>query len=435
MSVMLPGSWSAAANEPIVIDDLPNYFLQGAKPRSEWRIGAEFEKFALDAETGRAITFDEPGGIRDILQSLVKQFGWVPHANDGVVTTLTRNGSTISLEPGNQVEFSSPPLESLRELQGELQQHREELHSVVDPKRICWVSAGVTPFAHVDSIPEPIRPRHRLMADVLPKTCTTAHEMMRATASTQAAYDYADEADAIRKWTVALKLGPIINSLWANSAYSQGRATGWVSERARIWLGMDQSRCGVLAHLLSRGISFQTWIDKLLDLPLLFTFDHGEYHRSTGQTFRQAVAHGLHGRAATHADWELHLTTVFPEVRLKTFLEVRGADATPMPLALSVPAFWKGILYCEPELTTACQLVEAITPKELQSLYRTTAEQGMKATLHGRSIADWVGELLELASTGLGDEAWALAPAYLRLDEFQRNPEPKPVPTLSDLEF
>ena len=402
-------------SEPIRLGDTLEYFHAGGKPRGEWRVGAEFEKFALHRDTGRAVTYGEPGGIRDILQSLARRFGWRPHHEGDHLTALSRDGCVVSLEPGGQVEFSTPPVSRLADVARELDRHRDELRAVVDPARVVWVAAGVTPFARVESIPLGPRRRHAVMAEYLPSRSPTALAMMKATASTQAAFDYADEADAVRKFTVALKLGPLFNALLVNSAYRHGEPSGWASYRGRIWQGMDPDRSGPLVSLLRHGLGFESYRDYLLDVPMLFLFRDGNYHPAGGRTFRDYLTHGIDGRTPTPAEWELHLTTVFPDVRLKNFLEVRGADATPPPLALGVPAFWKGLLYDPATLADAGSLADTIPPYDLPDLCESVSRHGLQAKYSGRSVRAWATELLDLATRGLanqkaGDEVTYLEP-------------------------
>lgn len=419
MSTFQPVTDPAAA-EPVTESDLVHYFHDGAKPREQWRVGAEFEKFAVERATGRPLSYDEPGGVRDILHALADRFGWTPHAPRGRLVMLTRDGACVSIEPGNQVEFSSPPVGHLSELEAHLRRHVDEIRAVVDPERVAWVAAGVTPFVRAEDLPPPVRLRHRLMAEVLPERCETAEHMMKATASTQAAFDYGGEADAVRKFTAALTLGPVVNAIWGNSPLYAGRPSGWCSYRGRVWLGMDAARSGLLTELLAGGLSFERWTNYLLDVPVLFTRTAGEYHPSDGRTFRQYLAGGMNGRFPTRADWELHVTTVFPEVRMKHFLEVRGADASPPPLALAVPAVWKGLLYSDTALSAATRVAERFPPAELCGLFEQTARRGLAAEFAGRSVREWAKEVADIAAAGLpADERRFLDPVFAVLETGQ----------------
>jgi len=386
---------------PVRLDDLLAYFHNGAKPRSDWRVGAEFEKFVVERGTGRHLSYGELGGIRSILESLVERFGWVPHFEGEHLTTLSRAGAMISLEPGGQVEFSTPPLKTLAELSEALDTHRMEIRSVTDPAKVAWLAAGVSPFQSAEAIPLGVRSRHKLMAEYLPKCCPMALPMMKATASTQVAFDYSSEADAMRKFRVALMLSPIINAIWANSSNYAGKPTGFASYRSQIWLGMDPARSGLLTEFLDRGPSFDRWVDYLLHVPMLFVCHDGQYFPADGMTFVQFLRIGHRGRLPTMADWEIHLTTVFPEVRLKHFLEIRGADANPPALALAVPAQWMGLLYDESTLEIAEGLCDEFDPEEMPDLFAAVSRTGLATPFANTTVLSLAGTLTEMAAEGL----------------------------------
>jgi glutamate--cysteine ligase len=404
LSTLLPGDVSPEDLAPIAPDDLLRYFHEGAKPRADWKTGAEFEQFAIDRRTGRPLPFPGPGGIREILQNLTDRYDWEPHFEQGELTTLSRNGATVSLEPGGQVEFSTPPEASLAALAAAYSRYTREIHSVVDPTRVAWVPAGVIPTCPVQDIVLGVRRRHQVMAEYLPAHGPMALHMMKATASTQVAFDYSDEADAMRKFAVGLTLGPVVNAIWANSPVYDRRTTEWVSYRGCIWRGMDPVRSGVLVPLLERGLSFQTWIDYLLDVPMLFHCIGGHFEQAHGCTFRQFMAKGIGGHFPTGVDWELHLTTVFPEVRLKHFLEVRGADANPLPLAMAVPALWKGLLYGDNALNAAGELAKAFRVQDLPAVCEAAYREGLSAEYRGKTLLEYAREVVRLASAGLDSD-------------------------------
>lgn len=407
-----PLPWAVEA-EPITAADALATFHRSSKPRRLFRVGAEFEKFALDRATGRPLTYDEPGGLHDILHAFADRFDWMPHHEAGQVTSLSRGGSTITLEPGCQLELSTAAAVSLREIAAELDQHRAELQAVVETRKVAWVAAGVTPVAVADSIPSGPRLRHAATADYMLTKSPMARAMMYATASTQATFDYSDEADAVRKMTVALKLGPVFNALLANSRVVHGERSSWASVRGRIWQGMDAERCGCLVPLLKRGLSFETYRDYLLDVPMLFQYRRGEFRPANGRTFREFLARGVNGDFPTAADWELHQTTVFPEVRLKGYLEIRGADATPPATALAVPAFWKGLLYDDTALAAAGDIARRIQPDDLPTLWACTHRYGLRAEFDGKPVGELATELLRIASHGLTAQGEADAVRHL----------------------
>jgi glutamate--cysteine ligase len=400
--------------------DLREYFHAAGKPRLDWRVGAEFEKFAVDRATGRPLSYEEPGGIRDILAGLVARFDWEPHHEDGHLTTLTRNGATVSLEPGGQVELSTAPCDHVGAVAAELTAHLDELRAVADPDRVAFLASGVHPTATAIDVPFMPRRRHAIMAEYLPQRSPSALEMMKATASTQAAFDFSDEADASLKFATALALSPVVNAAWGNAPVYAGRPTGLVSYRGRVWRGMDPDRSGLLPGLLAGGVSFARWVDYLLDVPMMFTCIGGRYRPAGGRTFRDFLERGEGGHFPTRHDWEVHLTTVFPEVRMKRFIEVRGADANGPALAACVPALWKGLLYDDDALAGASDLARSIRVEDLPGLFDAAYRQGLSAEYRGRSLCDWCRELAGLSADGLrrqgSDEARYLEPLFAVLE-------------------
>ena len=351
------------------------------------------------------MTYGEPGGIRAILTALADRFGWEPHEELGNLTTLAHAGATVSLEPGGQIELSTPAARHIGEIKAELNRHLDELRAVSDAEQVAFLASGVHPCTKAEQIALMPRTRHAVMSQYLPPRSRTAHQMMRATASIQATFDYVDEADAVCKFTTALKLGPILNSIWANAPIYAGKRTGTISDRGRIWQNMDADRSGLLLPLLTDGFSFDRWIDYILDVPMLFLLTDGRYHPAGRRTFRDFLDDGIDGRFPTMEDWELQLTTVFPEVRLKKFLEVRGADAVPQPLAASVPALWKGLLYDATSLAGAKELADSIAPTALPDLYEEAYKQGLTTHFQGRPLTEWCRELVSLAAVGLARQA------------------------------
>lgn len=413
MSTHLPGT--GIDDTPVTEADLVEYFREGEKPRSEWRVGAEFEKFALTRDTGHQIGFDH--GIESVLHSLATHFAWEPHHEAGRLTTLTRGGSTISVEPGGQLELSTPPTERLSELRAELETHLRELRAVTDPLKVAWVACGVTPFSRVEAIPLNPRPRHRLMAEYLPTRCVYGLHMMKATASTQVTFDYESEEDAGRKFRVALTLSPIVNALFANAPLYAGEPTGFVSFRGHIWHGMDPDRSGLLTDLLAGDVTFERWVQLALDVPLLLLTDGESLLPAPGVTFRAFLQRGIDGRFPTRHDWDVHLSTIFTEARLKRFMEVRGADATPNPVA--VAALWKGLLYDPDALTAATELAGRFAPSELGTLSEAVALRGLRASHRGEPVTHLCREIVSVSATGLtrqGEDASFLDPLRELLD-------------------
>ena len=409
MSTHLPGT--GTDDTPVTERELVEYFHAGAKPAAAWRVGAEFEKFALDRDTGKQIGFD--AGVEGVLRALAAHFAWEPHFEAGRLTTLTRGRSTISVEPGGQLELSTAPSARLSELRTELETHLRELRAVTDPAKVAWAGAGVTPFSPIEGIPLNPRRRHRLMAEYLPTRCPHGLHMMKATASTQVTFDYESEADAGRKFAVALALSPAVNALFANAPFYAGQRTEFVSFRGHIWHHMDPDRSGLLVDLLTGEITFDRWVRRVLDVPLLLLSDGDSFRPAPRVTFRTFLEKGIDGRFPTRHDWDVHLSTVFTEVRLKRYLEVRGADATPAPLALAVAAVWKGLLYDPVALAAAAELARGFRPEELRPLSEAVARWGIRAEHRGGPLSDWCREAVAIADAGLnrqGEDAAFLDP-------------------------
>jgi len=419
MSTRLP-SQDGAGKPPATIPDLIAYFHAAGKPRTAWRVGAEFERFLVEAPSGRPLTYEGTGGLWEILSLLAGRFGWVPFINQARhITALSRNGATLSMEPGGQFELATAPTVHLSEIAAELDRHRDELASVLEPGTVAVLAAGIHPTTRADGIPLMPRVRHRVMAEYLPQRSPTALDMMKATCSIQAAFDFSDEADAARKMTVALRLSPIINALWGNAPVYGGFDTGMVSYRGHVWRRMDPDRSGMLVPLLERGFGFAAWTDFLLDMPMMLTFIHGHYKPAHGRPFRDFLERGEEGYFPTIDDWEVHITTAFPEARLKKFIEVRGADACARPLALTVPAFWKGLLYDDSALAAAERIAATVPVLDLPAIHEGAYRQGLTSEFQGRPLLHWCRELVALSASGLGDERGYLDPLLEVLDRGQ----------------
>lgn len=380
------------------------YFQAGCKPRSRWRVGAEFEKFAIETATGRQRSYDEPMGIRNVLQGLATHFGWRPIHEGEHLTSLVRDGACVSIEPGAQVELALPPSQSLAEIEQGFQNHLAELNAI-SGEETTWIAAGVTPATPVEQIPIVPRARYRVMAEYLPTRSPTALHMMKATASTQAAFDFSDETDAMKKFEFALRAAPFVNAICGNSPLLDGKVTGAVSNRIDVWDKMDPARSGMLLELLSGGLSFESWLDYLLDVPMMFVCTNGQYESANGATFRDFMERGHNGRFPSHQDWEIHVTTVFPEARLKRYLEVRGADAANVEVSLGIIAIWKGILHSENSLNEALELVQTIPLYDLPEIRRRIGRDGLQASLNGWKTAELCKQIADLADRGLAEES------------------------------
>jgi len=383
-------------------DDLFLPFHEAIKPRDRWRIGAEAEKFGVIAATGAALPYEGERGITGILAGLEAR-GWtaVSEVDGGPVVALTRDGASVTLEPGGQLELSGAPLEDVHAVAAETNAHLAELHAVSDPLGIAWLGVGFHPFAHQADLPWVPKLRYAIMREYLPTRGHRAVDMMRRTATVQANFDYESEEDAMRKMRVSLRLSPIVTAMFANSPFVEGRLTGERSERARVWLAVDPDRQGLLPALWKADSSFNDYVEWALDVPMFLIKRNGKVIANTGQTFRTFWKDGFQGQKADVHDWELHLNTLFPEVRLKHTIEVRGNDSQSVHLAAAIPALFTGILYDGAALAEAENLVTGLNFEEMESLRSEVAKLGLSARLRGKPVADMAQALLSIAKQGL----------------------------------
>jgi glutamate--cysteine ligase len=387
------------------VDDLLEPFESACKPASEFRVGTEAEKFGVLTQSATPLPFQGPISVQVVLSQL-QQFGWAPERehSQGEVIALKRDAASITLEPAGQLELSGAPHKTLHETCSELEQHFRELHAVSGPLGITWLSLGFHPFAKQDALPHVPKLRYGIMERFLPTRGARALDMMRRTSTVQANLDFSSEEDATRKLRVSLALQPIVTGMFANSPLYEGQLSERASERADVWLHMDPSRTGLLPFAWEKDMSFRRYVEWALDAPM-FLIKRGErVIANTDHTFREFMRNGAHGERATLTDWRTHLNTLFPEVRLKNTLEMRGADAQGRALTCALPALWKGVLYSESALRRAESLISPLTAEIMQRARPEIALRGLQATLLDKPLQHWASELLQIARAGL-DEA------------------------------
>jgi glutamate--cysteine ligase len=387
-------------------DDLFRPFHEAMKPRDRWRIGAEAEKFGVIAQSGAAIPYDGERGITGVFAGLEKR-GWTPVAevDGGPILALTRDGASVTLEPGGQLELSGAPLDDVHAIAAESSAHLAELHAIADPLGIAWLGVGFHPFARQEDLPWVPKLRYAIMREYLPTRGDRAIDMMRRTATVQANFDYDSEEDAMRKMRVALRLTVIVTAMFANSPFYEGRLTGERSERAKVWLAVDPDRQGLLPALWKSDSSFNDYVEWALDAPMFLIKRNGKVLPNTGQTFRTFWKEGFQGERADIHDWELHLNTLFPEVRLKHTIEVRGNDSQSVAIAPAIPALFTGILYDATALAAAEQLTASFTFEEMESLRPEVAKRGLAARFRGKRVADTAQAMFAIAKEGLARRA------------------------------
>ena len=385
------------------LDDLLEPFHSACKATSEFAVGTEAEKFGWLVQERAPLPFAGEVSVQAVLGKLAERFGWQPereHAQ-GEVIALLRDRASITLEPAGQLELSGAPHASIHATHREFEQHYCELHAVFEPKTIAWLSLGFHPLATHADLPRVPKLRYGIMEKYLPTRGSRALDMMRRTCTVQANLDYGSEADAMRKLRVGLALQPIVTAMFANSPIYEGRVGERSSERADVWLHMDNDRAGLLPFAWDKNMSFRRYVEWALDVPMFLIKRGSQVFSNTGQTFRAFMRDGSSGERATMTDWRTHLNTLFPEARLKNTLEMRGADAQSRALTCALPALWKGLMYSDSALSRAEQLISPLEPELLQRLRPDIAREGLRAVLLGRPLQAWASEVVEIAQSGL----------------------------------
>ena len=394
------------------LQDLVDYFRSGEKPRARWRVGIEHEKLSLRSGAWEPVPYDGERGIEALLRRLANEPGWRALTEDGHIVGLDGEGLGVSLEPGAQVELNGRPSASLLDTRRELDAHLAGLRRLAEPLGITFLALGAHPFHPTKELPQVPRERYRIMRRYLPARGELSLDMMHATASMQASFDYSDEADLVAKMRAALAVTPIAAALFANSSLALGRPSGFVSRRLHIWHHTDPERTGLLPFAFDHDFGYARYAEWALDVPMFFLVRAGGYRPMDGKTFRRFWREGHEGGRATLADFERHLTTLFPEVRLKRLLEVRSADAVSPELLCGVPALWKGILYDPEALAAASALTGDWSAEQRAAVHADVARRGLAAeTPAGPApIAVLARELLAIARHGLRRQAATGAP-------------------------
>ncbi|MGU3456613.1 glutamate--cysteine ligase [Brevundimonas sp. M1A4_2e] len=397
---------------PLSRDQLIHAMSKGEKPKDQWRIGAEHEKFGFDKSTLRRPAYEGPGGIKAMLDGLTR-FGWTPVLEGDHVIALERKNAegfsaSISLEPGGQFELSGAPLKDIHDICNETGQHLMEVKQVADQLNLGFLGLGFDPLWRREDIPVMPKGRYDVMRAYMPKKGKLGLDMMLRTCTIQANLDFDSEADMVMKFRTSLALQPIATALFANSPFTEGRPNGFVSARANVWTDTDPDRTGMLDFVFEDGFGYERYADYALDAPMYFAKRGETYVDLSGQSFRAFMdgkLDALPGDRATVQDWADHLTTLFPEVRLKQYLEMRGADGGPWSRICALPALWAGILYDAPSLAAAWDLCKDWDIADHERLRRDVTRLGLKAEVGGRSARDIAVDMVNIAKQGLKNRA------------------------------
>ncbi len=393
-------------NDPVIenISQLAEPMAQGEKPAERWRIGTEHEKLVYSRKDHHAPSYDEPGGIRDLLMAMT-EFGWKPVEEGGKVIAMSGADGAVSLEPAGQLELSGAPLDNLHQTCAETGRHLEQVKAIGERTGTSFLGLGMWPDKRRDELPIMPKGRYDIMLRHMPRVGSMGLDMMLRTCTIQVNLDYSSEADMAQKFRVGLALQPLATALFANSPFTESKPNGFLSYRSHIWSDTDPQRTGMLPFVFDQGFGYERYVDYMLDVPMYFVFRDGKYIDASGQSFRDFLKGqlpALPGELPVMSDWVDHLSTAFPEVRLKSFLEMRGADGGPWNRICALPALWVGLLYDQTALDAAWDLVKDWDMEGREALRNAVPELGLDAPLPGGgTLRDIAGEVVGIARSGL----------------------------------
>ena len=389
-------------------DQMAQYLADGCKPREDWRIGTEHEKFGYCKDTLKPLPYEGDRSIRVMLEGLRDRHNWAPVEECGKLIGLEKDGANISLEPGGQLELSGAPVETIHETCDEVNTHLREVKDVADEIGVGFIGLGAAPeWSHeqMDLMP---KGRYKLMDSYMQKVGTMGTTMMRRTCTVQVNLDFTSEADMVQKMRVAIAMQPIANALFANSPFLDGKPNGVKSTRGLVWRNLDDARTGMVPFVFDESFGFEAWVQYALDVPMYFVYRDGKYIDALGQSFRDFLKGelpALPGEKPTLSDWADHLTTLFPEARVKKFIEMRGADGGPWRRLCALPAFWVGLMYDQSALDGAWDLVKDWDAETREELRVAASTHGLQAEVGGLKMHDLAREAVALSEAGLKSRA------------------------------
>jgi glutamate--cysteine ligase len=389
--------------------DLVSWIADGEKPKSRWRIGTEHEKFVFRTGSLAPVPYDGPTGIRALMEALIARFGWLPIMEGDNLIALRRPsgdpvGGNVSLEPGGQFELSGAPLENLHETDAETREHLRQVLAVGEDFGIGFLGLGFQPSQPLAAVPRMPKQRYGVMTRYMPQVGKRGLDMMYRTATIQVNLDFSSEADMVKKLRVSLALQPIATALFASSPFTEGKPNGFKSMRSEVWRDTDPKRTGMLPFAFEAGMGYERYVDYALNVPMYFVYRDGHYIDVAGAsftTFMNGKLPQLPGVRATIDDWSDHLTTLFPEVRLKRFLEMRGADSGGGARITALSAFWTGLLYDGAALDAAFDLIKTWTADEREALRNAVPRSGLQAPLRGAPLAAVAAQAVAISAVGL----------------------------------
>ena len=385
-------------------DQLAEYLASGCKPKETWRIGTEHEKFGYCKDTLKPLPYDGDRSILAILEGLRDRHGWAPVMEADKLIGLEKGGANVSLEPGGALELSGAPLETIHQTCDEVNVHLREVQDIADEIGAKFIGLGAAPIWTHEQMPLMPKGRYRLMNDYMEKVGSMGRAMMRRTCTVQVNLDFGSEADMVQKLRVALALQPVAVALFANSPFFEGKVNNHKSWRSYIWRHLDDARTGMLPFVFEDGMGFERYVDYALDVPMYFVYRDGKYINALGQSFRDFLKGqlpALPGEVPTLSDWADHLTTAFPEARIKKYMEMRGADGGPWRRLCALPAFWVGLLYDQNALDAAWDLVKSWDAETREALRVEASVHGLQARVGDIDMHDLAREVLAISEAGL----------------------------------
>ena len=385
-------------------EQLAQYLADGCKPKTDWRIGTEHEKFGYCKDTLQPLPFEGERSIEAVLAALRDRHGWAELREGGKLTGLEKDGANVSLEPGGALELSGAPLESIHETCDEVNQHLREVMDIANEIGVSFIGLGAAPTWTHAQMPLMPKGRYKLMDAYMGKVGTMGRTMMRRTCTVQVNLDFGSEADMVQKMRVAVALQPVATALFANSPFFEGQTNGHKSWRSRVWRDLDADRTGMIPFIFEDGFGFEAWVQYALDVPMYFVYRDGKYIDALGMSFRDFLAGKLPampGEIPTLSDWADHLTTAFPEARMKKYIEMRGADGGPWRRLCALPAFWVGLMYDQGALDAAWDLVKDFDAETREALRVRASVDGLQAQVGDIRMLDLARQAVAISHQGL----------------------------------
>eukprot|EP00891_Asterochloris_glomerata_P008226 jgi/Astpho2/8226/fgenesh1_pm.00122_%23_3_t len=381
--------------------DLIDYMRSGCRPKEQWRFGTEHEKLGYFVDSHRRIDHE---AISKLLHQICTRFSWQPIMEKGNIIGATLENASVTLEPGGQFELSGAPLDSLHKTCSEVNSHLYEVKTIAEELGLAFLTCGFDPKWKYEEVPIMPKYRYKIMREYMPKVGTMGHDMMFRSTTIQVNIDFSSEEDMIEKARVGLALQPVCTALFANSPLKEGKPTGYLSWRSHVWTDVDNARCGTLPFVFDPDFGFERYVDYALQVPMYFVYRSGEYVDVSGEDFRQFMEGNLQqlpGDTPSLADWETHLTCIFPEIRLKRFLEMRGADGGPQSMICALSALWVGLLYDEQSQAAALELISDWTQEDHEQLRRDVPRLALKTPFRGGTVQDLAIRMVQLSREGL----------------------------------